>query len=287
MHQSQIIKKIQDLKLKEAKNDIKALKDKGENVISLEHKFNKALSKNKNAIEKKFILVINDLLKKGELLEIHKIQKKLIQIGLKSKSIDNLIEKANKQLLKKTLNQHQEDLSEFRRQMKIDLEKNEYNNLMKRTYDFIKKNKWTKDNHYDLQLIKEVKRKIIDDKYKDNKKKLKKHTILTQFEFIKKLYLIEENYPFAQKLLYKYQQKLAKYDKLKKKIITREALINLKVIFNQKKFETAISKAHEFLKTQPNNKSVIKFIKKARTKIQSQNYKIAFDKIVKNQKQSL
>ena len=122
----------------------------------------------------------------------------------------------------------------------------------------------------------------IDDKFKDNRKKLKNHTVVTQFEFIKKLYLIDESYPFAQKILYKYQKKLAKYDKLKKKIITSEALLNLKVIYNQKKYETAIQKAFEFLKTQPNNSKVVKFIKKARNKLQRENYKIAFTKISKN-----
>ena len=87
-------------------------------------------------------------------------------------------------------------------------------------------------------------------------------------------------------LRYKYQQKLAKYDSYKKKIIRREALINLRVIFNRKNYETAIEKAFEFLKTQPNQKRVINFIKKAKRKIQLRNYKISFQKIIKNQKQN-
>jgi len=286
MEKSLVLQKIKDLKLKEAKKDIENLKLKGENVISLEKKFNKTIKEQKKNIEEKFLILIKKNLKDNNLKEILKIQKKLHTIGIKTKKLDNIIELANQKLLKIELKEHKEQIDEFKEEMKTLLDKNQYNELMQRTYKFIKSNKWTHENHYDLQLLKEVKRKIIDDKYKDNHKKLKKHTVITQFEFIKKLYLIDESYPFAQKLLYKYQQKLAKYDSYKKKIIRREALVNLRVIFNKKNYETAIEKAFEFLRTQPNQKRVINFIKKAKRKIQLRNYKISFQKIIKNQKQN-
>jgi len=282
MNKEIIIQKIKQLKFQEAKKEIENLKRKGENVTSLENKFNKAIKEQKKGIEEKFIYIIKKNLEESNLSEILKIQKKLHSINIKSSKIDKLIEISLDKLSKKELEKHKEQIDKFKIEVKKDLESNAYNELMKKTYDFIKENKWTHENHYDLQLLKEVKRKIIDDKFRDNHKKLKNHTIVTQFEFIKKLYLIDESYPFAQKILYKYQKKLAKYDKLKKKIISSEALLNLKVIYNQKKYETAIQKAFEFLKTQPNNSKVVKFIKKARNKLLRENYKIAFAKISKN-----
>jgi len=282
MNKEIIIQKIKQLKFQEAKKEIENLKRKGENVTSLENKFNKAIKEQKKGIEEKFIYIIKKNLEESNLSEILKIQKKLHSINIKSSKIDKLIEISLDKLSKKELEKHKEQIDKFKIEVKKDLESNAYNELMKKTYDFIKQNNWTHENHYDLQLLKEVKRKIIDDKFKDNRKKLKNHTVVTQFEFIKKLYLIDESYPFAQKILYKYQKKLEKYDKLKKKIITSEALLNLKVIYNQKKYETAIQKAFEFLKTQPNNSKVVKFIKKARNKLLRENYKIAFAKISKN-----
>jgi len=282
MNKEIIIQKIKKIKFQEAKKEIEKLKRKGENVTSLENKFNKAIKEQKKGIEEKFIYIIKKNLEESNLSEILKIQKKLHSINIKSSKIDKLIEISLDKLSKKELEKHKEQIDKFKIEVKKDLESNAYNELMKKTYDFIKQNNWTHENHYDLQLLKEVKRKIIDDKFKDNRKKLKNHTVVTQFEFIKKLYLIDESYPFAQKILYKYQKKLEKYDKLKKKIITSEALLNLKVIYNQKKYETAIQKAFEFLKTQPNNSKVVKFIKKARNKLLRENYKIAFAKISKN-----
>ncbi|MBI95750.1 hypothetical protein CL656_01220 [bacterium] len=286
MEKSLVLQKIKELKLKEAKKEIEYLKKQGENVTSLENKFNKAVKEQKHNIEEKFVILIKKNLKDNNLKEVLKIQKKLHTIGIKTKKLDKIIELANQKLLKIELKEHKEQIDEFKEEIRVFLEKNQYNELMQRTYKFIKSNKWTHENHYDLQLLKEVKRKIIDDKYKDNHKKLKQHTIVTQFEFIKKLFLIDESYPFAQKLLYKYQKKLAKYDSYKKKIIRREALINLRVIYNQKNYENAIQKAFEFLKTQPNQKRVINFIKKAKRKIQLENYKISFQKVIKNQKQN-
>lgn len=281
---------INQLKFQEARKEIDNLKKQGQNVTSLEKKFNQAVNQQKKNIEEKFIIVIQNKLKEGDLIEVLKIQKQIHTIGLKSSKIETLIQEANVKLQEKILKEHQAQIDEFKIVINKHLQENNYNQLMQDTYTFIKANKWTFESHYDLQILKEVKRKIIDDKFRDNKNKLKNHTIITQFEFIKKLYLIDESYTFAQKLLYKYQKKLEKYDKLKKKILKREALINLKVIYNQKKYEQVIIKAKEFLQTQSQSHKSLrgdtfnKIIKKARHKIQTENYRLAFTKILKNHK---
>jgi len=274
-----ILELIEARKFFQAKKLILQLKKNKFNTISIEKKFNKAISVHKSEMEKTLLNKLKKNIKEQNFSNLLKTQKQLNLLNFHSKKINKILEYGIKKFHKHELNQHKELLNDLSSKQNKLLQENKYQDCLDITYAFIKNNQWTKESHYDLQLLLEIKRQIIINKYKKNKKKIKEHTIVTQFEFIKKLYLIEPSFEFAQKLLYKYQKELARYDKLKHKIIIKEAKIALHVLFNQKKFETAIQKAKEFLNAQPNQDKILKFIAKCRKKIQIENYKLAYNKL--------
>jgi len=61
MNKELIIQKIKELKLQEAKKEIENLKSKGENVTSLENKFNKASKNKKRQLKKNLFISSNKI----------------------------------------------------------------------------------------------------------------------------------------------------------------------------------------------------------------------------------
>ena len=132
------------------------------------------------------------------------------------------------------------------------------------------------------KMVLETKRKVIDNKLIRNKKALKKLNAPSKFEFLKKLYQIDITYPRIQKELYKAKKELEIYDKKHKKVYLREAKIQLKIMYNQKKYPECIQACKELLKVFPNNKVAIKYFEKARDRQIQQNYLMAYAKITQS-----
>lgn len=129
------------------------------------------------------------------------------------------------------------------------------------------------------KMVLETKRKVIDNKLIRNKKALKKLNAPSKFEFLKKLYQIDITYPRIQKELYKAKKELEMYDKKHKKVYLREAKVQLKIMYNQKKYPECIQASKELLKVFPNNKIAVKYFEKARNRQVQQNYLMAYAKI--------
>jgi len=138
------------------------------------------------------------------------------------------------------------------------------------------------DNPVFQKMVIETKRKVIDNKLSRNKKALKKLNAPSKFEFLKKLYHIDITYPLIQKELYKAKKELESYDKKQKKVYLREAKIQLKILFNQKKYPECIQACKELLKVFPSNKSAVKYFEKARSRQIQQNYLMAYAKITQS-----
>ena len=138
------------------------------------------------------------------------------------------------------------------------------------------------DNPVFQKMVIETKRKVINNKLSRNKKALKKLNAPSKFEFLKKLYHIDITYPLIQKELYKAKKELESYDKKQKKVYLREAKIQLKILYNQKKYPECIQACKELLKVFPNNKSAVKYFEKARSRQIQQNYLMAYAKITQS-----
>ena len=138
------------------------------------------------------------------------------------------------------------------------------------------------DNPVFQKMVIETKRKVINSKLSRNKKALKKLNAPSKFEFLKKLYHIDITYPLIQKELYKAKKELESYDKRQKKVYLREAKIQLKILYNQKKYPECIQACKELLKVFPNNKSAVKYFEKAKSKQIQQNYLMAYAKITQS-----
>ncbi len=138
------------------------------------------------------------------------------------------------------------------------------------------------DNPVFQKMVIETKRKVIDKKLKNNKKALKRLNAPSKFEFLKKLYQIDITYPVIQKELYKAKKELESYDKKQKKVYLREAKIQLKILYNQKKYPECIQACKELLKVFPNNKSAVKYFEKATSRQIQQNYLMAYAKITQS-----
>ena len=138
------------------------------------------------------------------------------------------------------------------------------------------------DNPVFQKMVIETKRKVIDKKLKNNKKALKRLNAPSKFEFLKKLYQIDITYQVIQKELYKTKKELESYDKKQKKVYLREAKIQLKILYNQKKYPECIQACKELLKVFPNNKSAVKYFEKATSRQIQQNYLMAYAKITQS-----
>jgi len=138
------------------------------------------------------------------------------------------------------------------------------------------------DNPVFQKMVIETKRKVIDQKLKNNQRALKRLNAPSKFEFLKKLYQIDITYPVIQKELYKAKKELESYDKKQKKVYLREAKIQLKILYNQKKYPECIQACKELLKVFPNNKSAVKFFEKATSRQIQQNYLMAYAKITQS-----
>jgi len=279
MNQQEVISLIKQKKFIQAKKIIRELRESKVNTIPLEKKFDKELQRSHKSIEEKILKSLNTYLKNKSFKEIFNYERKLKSINFNSKKIQKIFDLSHnkyKTLLEK---EHKILLDKLFKEVDELILDSKYKEAILLHQKFTSNNPWCKNDHFDFKISLEIKRRIIDHKYKINKKQLKKHSILTQFEFIKKLYLIDPTYIKSQKLFYKYQIKLRKYDKIKKKILTKESILALKVLFYERKYESMILQAKKFLKVRHNYKPIINLIKKANNSMQIRNYKLAFDKI--------
>jgi len=279
MNQQEAISLINQKKFIQAKKIILELRKSNVNTIPLEKKFDKALKRSHKSIETKILKSLDTHLKNKSFKEIFNYEKKLKSINFNSKKIQKTFDISHKKYKALLEIEHKKSLDKLFIEVDNLILDSKYNDAILLSREFISSNPWCKNDHFDFKISLEIKRKIIDHKYKTNKKQFKKHTILTQFEFIKKLYLIDPTYIKSQKLFYKYQIKLRKYDKIKKKILTKESILSLKVLYYECKYESMILQAKKFLKIRPNYKPIINLIKKANRSMQIRNYKLAFDKI--------
>lgn len=131
------------------------------------------------------------------------------------------------------------------------------------------------------KLLLEAKHKIIDKKLATNKRKLQKSAATESYDFIKKLYELEPNYYKIQQLYAEEYYKLKDYYKNQKYIFEKEAKKQITILFNTKEFDKALHASQELIRTNSKSKTAKKFIPKILKEIDKDNFKVAYQKILK------
>ena len=79
--------------------------------------------------------------------------------------------------------------------------------------------------------------------------------------------------------MFKAKKDLENYDSKQKKVYLREAKIQIKVLFNSKKYFETISASKQLLNSFPDNSYAKKYYKKAKNSQIQQNYIVAYSKL--------
>ena len=236
---------------------------------------NLAYQKNLQLVDQK-LREYEELFKNKQYKELIPKLKKLQSYAPGYSTLDKFIVKVYKEYEKSLKNQNNDVLTSLENQINSLIDKGEGQNAI-----LLSQNAALKDSSNPLlqKLVSKTKRRVIDIKLLKNKKALKRLNAPSRFEFLKKLYQIDVTYPKIQVELYKAKKDLESYDKKQKKVYLREAKIQLKVLYNQKKYPECIQASKELLKVFPNNKYAIKYFEKAKNRQIQQNYIMAYAKI--------
>ena len=236
---------------------------------------NLAYQKNLQLVDQK-LREYEELFKNKQYKELIPKLKKLQSYAPGYSTLDKFIVKVYKEYEKSLKNQNNDVLTSLENQINNLIDNGEEQNAI-----LLSQNAALKDSSNPLlqKLVSKTKRRVIDIKLLKNKKALKRLNAPSKFEFLKKLYQIDVTYPKIQVELYKAKKDLESYDKKQKKVYLREAKIQLKVLYNQKKYPECIQASKELLKVFPNNKYAIKYFEKAKNRQIQQNYLMAYAKI--------
>lgn len=246
----------------------------------LNNSLHKKLTKVRQSLVIQYIKKCKEYLKHNQLNEAYQLLQDLVRIDPNNAKVINLkntvVAKINKQLAKDS----QLKIKQVKQQTEALIKQNKTQEALDLVYQI---NNIPKPLLEELEI--QTKRVIIDFKLKTNKNKLKATPTPQKYDFIKKLFDLENTYPAIQKELLKTSQELQHYSKTQKKVFIKELINQSKILLNQKKFIKAKQTAVKVLKIQPTNKQATKLYKQAINKYHTDSFIQAY-KILKSKKAS-
>ena len=252
---------IKNNQLKEAQQKLESCnyEQKNSSMYSkLEKKLQTKLSKVRKAFVKKYIHKCYEHLKNDQLSESYSIIQDLSRIDSTNSEVIKLKTKVINQINKKLKQEVKTKITELNQQIKQLIDNNQSQEALNLIYQ---------NQNLPQPIFQEIeiatKRQIIDHKLKNNKSKLKTTPTPQKYDFIKKLFDLENTYPKIQKQLLQVTTELKSYSKKQKENFIKELIHQTKVLLAQKKFIKAKNTAVKVLKIQPENKQATKLYKKS------------------------
>jgi len=270
--QGEVIKAYQLLKdyIQRNHNDIKAInfyKKLKQKVYEIN------LKKVKEGIKK-----VDFMWEQERYADLLKVYLELRQYAPQYKKLQKLIEKAYKKHQHKITKQEDSATAKIINTVDGYMKSKKFNNALALLEKSIQTDP---QNPLLRKLYLETKRKIIDSKLKANARMLERASIPESYDFVKKLYELEPTYFKIQKLLSKYHAKLKDYYKNQKHIFEKDAKRQIRVLYNTKEYQKAFRATRELLKVNPKSRYAKHYLEKISKKIDEQNFKQAYKKLIK------
>jgi len=243
----------------------------------------KLLQSIKKDLLKKNIEKINQAIQRFDYLEQQQKYQELLTAYLEIQKfapdyipLQNKIQKIYQIILKDQNNTQNQEFQKIQQLVETKLANQEFTE----TITFLEQTINQDSNNILLRkLLIETKRQIIDHKLLTNKSNFNTQSIPKIYDFIKTLYNFEPTYPKIQKLLISYHSKLKLYYQNQKLVFEKDAVRQIKVLFNQQEYQKCLQACQELLRTTFYNQTALKYRKKAQSAIIGQNFREAYAKI--------